>query len=417
MRIALVSEHADPLAALGGEDAGGQNVHVAALAAGLADRGHDVTVYTRRDSDRSPVRVRTPQGYVVDHVAAGPAEPIPKDAIAAHLDELAASLAERWAEEPPDVIHGHFWMSGVASVAAAAQACPSAPVLETFHALGVVKQRHQGAADTSPPFRIPAERRLVRQVDRVIATCSDEVAELRAMGLPTGRASVIPCGVDSRLFRPRAARGSDSALLAGLPQHLPHRLLSLGRLVPRKGVETVIEALAGLPDTELVIAGGPPAEGLADDEEARRLRAAAERCGVADRVRFAGAVPPAEVPGLISTADLVVTAAWYEPFGIVPVEAMACGVPVVATEVGGHLDTVQPGRTGELVPPHDPEALAACLRALLADPARRRRYGEAGRARAVRDFDWRCVVERTEQVYRTTADAPTRRETSEELIS
>jgi glycosyltransferase involved in cell wall biosynthesis len=392
MRISLVSEHASPLTALGGEDAGGQNVHVARLAAGLAARGHDVVVHTRRDHRDAPRHVTTPQGYVVDHVDAGPARPIPKDRIADHLDQLADELAGRWRAEPPDLVHAHFWMSGVASVAAARSLTQPPPLVETFHALGVVKQRHQGAADTSPAGRIDAERALLQDVDHVVATSTDEIYELRALGLPEGHATVVPCGVDTGQFVP-----GDAPSAVGRRW----RLVTVGRLVPRKGYDTVIRALAALPHTELVVIGGPPRAGLSADPEVRRLREVAASYGVADRVTFTGAVPPDEVARLLPRFDLLITAAWYEPFGIVPVEAMACGLPVVATDVGGHRDTVDPGVTGELVPSREPAALAAVIADLLNDPERRRRYGATARRRAVEHYDWHTVVERTEAVYRS----------------
>ena len=397
MRISLVSEHASPLAALGGEDAGGQNVHVARLAAGLAARGHDVVVHTRRDHPDLPRRVDAPGGYVVDHVEAGPPEPLPKDRIAEHLTELASGLAARWREEPVDLVHAHFWMSGVASVRAVRSLMTPPPVLQTFHALGVVKRRHQGPADTSPPGRIDEERRLLQDVDHVIATCSDEIRELRELGLAPGRASIVPCGVDTAEFVP-AARPPR--------RRRRHRIVTIGRLVPRKGYDTVVRALAEVPDAELLVVGGPPAAELGTDPEVARLRELAAECGVADRVRFTGAVPPGEVAAILPECDVVVTAAWYEPFGIVPVEAMACGVPVVATDVGGHRDTVVPGTTGELVPAREPHTLARVLCELLDDPARRRRYGVAARRRAVDLYDWRTIVERTELVYRSLAAQP-----------
>ncbi|WP_445256461.1 glycosyltransferase [Nocardioides aurantiacus] len=394
MRIALVSEHADPLTALGGVDAGGQNVHVAALAGGLARRGHEVTVHTRRTSPGGPSRVLCEDGYVVDHVTAGPPAEVPKDDLLPHVPELAAQLHERWRAEPVDLVHAHFWMSGLASLEAARGT--GVPVLQTFHALGSVKRRQQGRADTSPVSRIDHERRLCREVDHVVATCSDEVRELRRLGLEAGRATVIPCGVDVDRFAPGPPPATGGRR---------HRVLTIGRLVPRKGVGDVVEALAALPDVELVVAGGPGDDALHLDPELLRLRDLAESRGVLDRVRFLGGVGRDRVPDLIRDSDVVVTVPWYEPFGIVPLEAMACGRPVVGSRVGGLLDTVVPGKTGELVPPRDPAALARTLRALLDDPARRAAYGEAGRRRAVQHYDWRQVVARTEAVYRAVARA------------
>jgi glycosyltransferase involved in cell wall biosynthesis len=385
MRVALVSEHANPLAVVGGVDAGGQNVYVAALASGLAERGHDVTVFTRRDTASAPVQVAAPQGYLVEHVPAGPPSDVPKDELLPHLPSFTRYLRTRWLEEPVDLVHAHFWMSGIVSVEAARGM--GVPVVQTFHALGSVKRRYQGARDTSPHSRVRLERALCRHVTHVIATCRDEVEELVALDLPRGKASVIPCGVDVDSFRP-LARG------AGRP-----RLLAVGRLVERKGVGDVVRALPHLPGVELLVAGGPERAMLGADPEVTRLTALAGRVGVADRVRFLGAVGRADVPAVMASADVVVAVPWYEPFGIVPVEAMACGRPVVGSAVGGLLDTVVPGVTGELVPPRRPDLLARALRHLLADPGRRRAYGEAGRARAVGTYQWRQVVTDTEAVY------------------
>ncbi len=388
MRIALVSEHANPLAAVGGVDAGGQNVHVDALAGQLALAGHAVTVFTRRDDEDAPLRVTAPTGYAVEHVPAGPAREIPKDDLLQHMPAFARYLEQRWTEDPVDVVHAHFWMSGIASTRAARRV--GVPVLQTFHALGTVKRRNQGAADTSPTERIGFERRLCRQVDHVIATCSDEISELLAIGLPASHATVIPCGVDTSVFRPapKPATGTGG-----------DRLLYVGRVVERKGVGNIVEALGSLPGVTLDIAGGPPQDQLDGDVEIARLRRIASRVGVLDRVRFLGAVSRAEVPALMRAADVVVDVPWYEPFGIVPVEAMACGRPLVGSAVGGLLDTVLPGVTGELVPPRRPDLLAPVLDELLADPVRRASYGRAGRARAVKEYQWSRVAAATERVY------------------
>ena len=168
MRIAMISEHASPLAVLGGEDAGGQNTHVAELSAALAAAGHEVRVYTRRDAPDLPVTVRSPDGYDVVHVPAGPAEPVAKDALLPHMREFSRWLIERWrgGDWVPEVIHAHFWMSGLAGLTAGRQT--GVPVVQTYHALGTVKRRHQGVQDTSPARRIAYERELGRSVDRVV---------------------------------------------------------------------------------------------------------------------------------------------------------------------------------------------------------------------------------------------------------
>jgi glycosyltransferase involved in cell wall biosynthesis len=200
LKIAMVSEHASPLAHLGGVDAGGQNVAVAELSAALARHGHEVVVYTRRDDPGLPERVDTEQGFAVVHVAAGPAEHLPKDDLLQHMDVFGQVLDHAWSEWRPDVAHAHFWMSGLATVHAAR--LQKVPTVQTFHALGAVKRLHQGPDDTSPDDRIRLETFVARSVDRVAATCSDEVQELVRMGLSRAAIAVIPCGVDVVEFAP-----------------------------------------------------------------------------------------------------------------------------------------------------------------------------------------------------------------------
>ncbi|MFG3496565.1 glycosyltransferase [Streptomyces sp. NPDC047928] len=389
LSIALVSEHASPLAALGGVDAGGQNVHVARLAGALADRGHRVTVYTRWDGRTLPDRVPLRPGVEVRHVPAGPPEPVPKDGLLPFMAAFGRHLATDWRENPPDLVHSHFWMSGLASLQASRET--HVPFLHTYHALGTVKRRHQKHADTSPPERIACEREVGLGCDRVIATCRDEVHELSRMHIPVDRVSIVPCGVDTEAFCPTgpvAERGEAR-----------YRLLQLGRLVPRKGAAVSITALTRLPEAELLVVGGPPAEELADDPEVRRLRDVARLAGVADRVWFTGGVAADQVAPLLRSADVVVCPADYEPFGIVPLEAMACGRPVVASAVGGQLDTVADPHCGRLVPPRDPDGLARAVAELLADPALRAGCGAAGRRRVLSRYDWSRVAAATEAVY------------------
>jgi glycosyltransferase involved in cell wall biosynthesis len=407
MRIAMVSEHASPLAAVGGVDAGGQNVHVESLARALARAGHDVTVHTRRDSAELPDRVRTADGVLVEHLDAGPAAPVPKDELLPLVGQLGSELAARFAADPPDLVHAHFWMSGLAALSATRDL--DVPVVQTFHALGVTKRRFQGRQDTSPPVRIRMERALARDVDRVIATSTEEVAELLRVGAVRSRISVVPSGVDVEQFSPDGpvAERTDRP-----------RVLCVGRLVPRKGFDTAIRALAAVPEAELVIAGGPAADELAGDPEAARLTRLAERFGVADRVRLVGAVPRPDMPALLRSADLVVCTPWYEPFGIVPLEAMACGVPVVASAVGGFLDTVVDGATGTLVPPRRPDRLAAAIRKLLAEPFWREAYGTAGVDRARSRYSWDRIAAGTLAVYEDVlgrGGAPVQAEDEDEL--
>jgi glycosyltransferase involved in cell wall biosynthesis len=257
----------------------------------------------------------------------------------------------------------------------------------------VVKRRHHGEDDPSPDGRIEDEELIARSVDRIVATCSDEVFELIRMGADRRKVSVIPCGVDLDHFTPA---GPVEPRTPGR-----RRVLALARLVPRKGVDDAVEALVRLPDTELVVAGGPEPARLKGDAEAQRLmRLAAER-GVADRVQVRGRVERSELPALIRSADVVTCVPWYEPFGIVPLEAMACGVPVVASAVGGQIDSVVDGVTGVHVPPRRPVRLAEALCELLADPRRRAALGAAGAHRARSRFGWDAIAAATLDAYRS----------------
>lgn len=389
MKIAMVSEHASPLAVLGGEDAGGQNVHVAALSEAMARRGAQVRVHTRRDDPDVHERMALAPRVELHHVDAGPPRVLSKDDLLPHMDEFAEVLMREWTRDRPDIVHAHFWMSGHASLQTARRL--GIPVVQTFHALGVVKRRYQGDHDTSPPERLKIERRVLRGVDHVVATCTDEVFELLRLGANGDRLTVVPCGVDLSLFCPD---GPAEERVAGTP-----RIVSIGRLVERKGVGNAISALRWLPGAELVVAGGPAAADLDRDGEVARLRAVAREAGVADRVDFRGRMTRDAVAALLRSADAVVAVPWYEPFGIVPVEAMACGVPVVASAVGGMIDTVVDEVTGVHVPPRDPERLACALRSLLDDPQRRAVLGRAGAQRARRLYDWDRIAGSTLDVY------------------
>jgi glycosyltransferase involved in cell wall biosynthesis len=391
----MVSEHASPLAVLGGVDAGGQNVHVGELARHLGRSGVDVDVYTRRDDPDLPSTVSFAPRVLVHHVDAGPPEPVAKDDLLPHVPALARGVAEGLRRRPPTVVHGHFWMSGLAAVGAAAS--QHVPVLQTFHALGAVKRRHQGADDTSPPERIALERRLLQECDAIVATCTDERRELIDQGARPERVHVVPCGVDVDAFRPEGPTVAWPA--RGL------RVLAAGRPVPRKGLADLIAAVSRMGDVDLVVAGGPPRDRLLEDPEIGRLAGLARSLGCSGRVRFVGRVGRAAMADLVRTADVVACTPWYEPFGIVPLEAMASGVPVVASGVGGMLDTVVHGETGLHVRPRDVNGIAEAL-GRLRDAGLRRRLGDAGAARAAQHYTWAGVARATLDAYRRTmADA------------
>ncbi|GLY21556.1 glycosyltransferase [Micromonospora sp. NBRC 101691] len=395
MRIAMISEHASPLAVPAEPDVGGQHTHVAELAAALVGAGHDVRVYTRRDSTAMPDAVPTGDGYLVCHVPAGPPERLPRDELLPYLGEFGRWLAGAWRDGDwlPDVAHAHFWMSGLATLHAARRT--GVPVVQTYHGLGTVARRQLGNQDTSPPGRIGYERAIGRAVDRVVVQCQDEVAELLRLGVPRSRMTLVPTGVDEELFRP------EGPVVPRDPAR--PRILTVGPLVAAQGLPDLVRALPGVPDTECVVVGGPPADLLPSDGTARRLLALATACGVAERIRLVGAVPRTELGRWYRSADILVAAPWYGPSGLTPLEGMACGVPVVGTTVGGITDTVVDGLTGDLVPPRDPRALGTAVRRLLRDNVRRFSYATAALDRIRSRYSWKRAVEQLGAVYETVA--------------
>ncbi|MFF3866382.1 glycosyltransferase [Micromonospora sp. NPDC001898] len=395
MRIAMVSSQASPLAALRGESTGGQDTHVAELAAALVGQGHDVRVYTRRDSPGLPDAVATPDGYEVLHVPAGPAHLLPGDEMLPYAGEFGRWLAGQWRDGPwlPDVAHAHFWMSGLATVHASRRA--GVPVVLTYHTLGTAQRRHPGARDTGPPGRIGYERALGRAVDLVVVQGQDEIGELIRLGVPRSRMALVPAGVNERMFRP------DGPVAPRDPAR--PRVLTAGRMVESSGFQDVVRAMSAAPGAECVVVGGPPAGGLPADGFARRLTALSRSCGVADRVKLIGAVPREKLAAWYRSADLLVAAPWHAPFGLTALEGMACGVPVIGTDVGGIADTVIDGLTGDLVPPRDPRALGTAIRRLLGDNVRRFAYATAALDRIRSRYSWRRCAEQLNVVYETVA--------------
>ncbi|MGE3855772.1 MAG: glycosyltransferase [Dehalococcoidia bacterium] len=392
--IAIISEHASPLAILGGVDSGGQNVYVAQIARRLAAAGHAVDVFTRRDRAELPAVVEH-EGYRVVHVDAGPAHFVRKEDLLPHMPAFAEQVVRFAADQqrPYDLAHANFWMSGL--VAEELKRRLGVPFVITFHALGKVRRQHQGAHDEFPPEREHIETRLVGSADHIIAECpQDEFDLLSLYGAEPARISTIPCGYDPEECRPVGMHEARAHL--GLPSE-GRVLLHLGRLVPRKGVDNVVRAFARVrrahPDAVLLIAGGEserPDPTLTP--EIARLSEIAVEEGVSDAIHFLGQRPREEIAYWYAAADLFITTPWYEPFGITPVEAMACGTPVVGARVGGIQYTVVDGVTGLLVPPRDTDALAAAVCRLLRDEPLRRRFAAAGLARAAELFTWDAVT-------------------------
>lgn len=402
MNIALISEHASPLATQGGVDSGGQNVYVAYVARHLARNGHTVDVFTRRDDpDLAGVIDFAPRIRVIP-VPAGPPRFIAKEEMLPLMSEYSDNLS-RWCSKsvrPYDVVHANFFMSGLA--ASRLRADHGIPFVITFHALGRVRRLHQGSADTFPEARIDIEEKLVAQADRLIAECPQDRDDLiNLYGADEGRIEVVPCGVD---IAELGFGDGQARQRLGLNEN-EFVILQLGRLVPRKGIDNVIRGVAelrrrhGIKSTLLIVGGESDRPDPRLTPEIGRLQCIASDEGVADSVVFTGRRMRAELRDFYCACDVFVTTPWYEPFGITPLEAMACGRPVIGSAVGGIAYTVVDGVTGYLVSPNNPAQLADRLARLHDNPENALAFGRAGLRRARSTFTWKHVANQLTAVY------------------
>ncbi|GIZ53760.1 glycosyltransferase family 4 protein [Noviherbaspirillum aridicola] len=401
-KIALISEHASPLARPGSIDSGGQNVYVAQLAMHLARLGYLVDVFTRRDAQDLQQVVDWMPGVRVVHVPAGPARFIPKEAMLPHMEQFARFMI-RFARREQigyDLLHANFFMSGM--VARSVGRALGLPFVITFHALGRVRRLSQKEADGFPDERFDIEESLMRDADRVIAECPQDREDMEQLyHAPSDRIDIVPCGFDPDEFWPVTL---DARQQLGLSRD-EFIILQLGRMVPRKGVDNVIQAAAilrhrhGVPVRLLVVGGNAETPDVATTPELGRLMRMTEELGIGDCVTFTGQRQRGQLRYYYSAANVFVTTPWYEPFGITPLEAMACGTPVVGSNVGGIKTTVVDGETGCLVPPKDPEALAGRLEWLYRHPHAAQRMGWSGMRRAWQNFTWRHVAENVAAVY------------------
>jgi D-inositol-3-phosphate glycosyltransferase len=402
-RIALLSVHTCPLAALGGKESGGMNVYVREVARELGTLGFEVDVFTRSQDPAIPEVVRLGEGARVIHVEAGPPGPLPRAALAGHLDAFARGVDafRRVHGLRYDLLHSHYWLSGLAALDLTRRwGEPRTPIIHMFHTLGAIKNAvARGSGDTEPPERLLAEIRVAAGVDRIVAANWVERADLAwHCRADVGRVTVIPCGVDLELFRPGDAAGARARLGLGGTRVL----LFVGRLTPIKGLETLLRALAALraeapgESLRLVVVGGDKQEHW--DSQSARVRRLAGELGVEPWVDFRGPQPQDVLPDYYAAADLCIMPSRYESFGMVALEAMACGTPVIASRVGGLATTVQDGSTGVLVPEGDEGALARAIAELLADPGRRGALGRQAVEWAGR-FGWPCVAKKVAELY------------------
>jgi glycosyltransferase involved in cell wall biosynthesis len=409
MKIALVAQNATPLHPRAGSGPDRDDIGLSELTRKLAGQGHQVTVYAQKNLPDVPDQAELHDGVRVEHIDAGPDPKAGASDEPGKLDDagllervpaFSGPLRSHWHRERPDVVHALRWTSGLAALAATRNL--AIPVVQEFHSLGVterrVTDRRDGVkADGASAARIRLEPAIGRSASAVVATNSAEMADLARLGVHRSSIRVVPWGVDTDLFTPEGL----TAKRNGRP-----RLLTAADLTQRQPLETLLRALTRVPDAELLVVGGPAEADLSRDDAYVKLAKFAASLGISDRVIFTGKVDYACWPALLRSADLVISTCQYEPAGTTSLQAMACGTPVIAPPVGGHIDAVLDGTTGIIIPPGRPALLAQRIRQLLAHPMLIEAYGVAAADRVRSRYSWDRIAGETLAVYdRVTAQA------------
>ncbi len=407
MNIAMLSVHTCPLAALGGKETGGMNVYVRELSRELARRGHRVDIFTRSQDPSVPhIEVGgLGPGADVFHIPAGPEAPYDKRRLFDYLPEFVRGVQD-FAEREGiryDLYHAHYWLSGW--VARELQKWQPAPIIQMFHTLGEMKNAAaRTSTDRETERRIQVEREIMQFADRIVAsTPRDSQQMIDLYDAPEDKIAVIPPGVDLNLFRPIPVAEA-KAYVETPPNH--HGVLFVGRIDPIKGIDVWFNAMALIVENNpelrgkvcVCLVGGDVDEDPPPDTEMARLQGLKNELGIGDMVTFLGRRSQESLPYYYSAADVVVMPSRYESFGMAALEAMACGTPVVASDVGGLSFVVRDGETGFLVPEGDPRALANCLGYLLCNPPLRAYLGRNG-IQAAREYAWPLIADRIENLY------------------
>jgi D-inositol-3-phosphate glycosyltransferase len=403
-RLAVLSLHTSPLAQPGAGDSGGMNVYVRELVSALAQAGVTSDVYTRRWTDDLPDVVEVEPGFRVVHVPAGPVD-LPKEALPEVVDEFADGVLDHLLRSDDllgvDALHANYWLSGVAGHRLKHEL--ELPLVSTFHTLARVKAE---TGDPEPQRRVDAETEVIGCSDAILANCPAEAAQLeRLYGADPARIEIVPPGVVHAFFSPGDRAGARAALPQLSPGDGP-MLLFVGRIQPLKGLDVAVRALAELddPTAVLVVVGG--ASGAEGRREVEHIEKLAASLGVSERVRFAAPQPHHLLSSFYRAAEVVLVPSRSESFGLVALEAAACGTPVVAAAVGGLRTLVDHGRTGFLVEGRDPRVFAAYADQILGNPALAAGLSARAAARA-RDFTWSTAGARLRRIYADlTARAP-----------
>lgn len=405
-RVAMLSVHTCPLATLGGKKTGGMNVYVRDFSKELARRGIQVDVFTRSEDDCQPtIRHDLGFGARVIHIKAGPEKPIPVANIVNYLNDFVDGILDFAAQEDAiyDLVHSHYWLSGLVAEELR-RTWNGMPIIQMFHTLGHMKNRVAlSETERVPQARIEGELQVMTVADKIIAATLAEYAQLHWLyGVDGNKVVTIPPGVDLQRFKPIEKEFAKQQI-GILPEH--KNILFAGRIEPLKGIDTLLRAIsliykqapAAVENVCVSIIGGDPWSEDPDDE-ITRLQEIGRDLGVMDMVTFLGAKDQDILPDYYAAAEMVVMPSHYESFGMVALEAMAMGTPVIASEVGGLAFLVQDGVNGFHVPSRDPEALAERIYTLLDDDNCRKRLGQQAHQNALR-YSWPLIVDRVFKVY------------------
>lgn len=389
--IAVVSVHTSPLSRPGTRDSGGMNVYIRQLSHEMGRRAHTMDIFTRRTDAHVPEITVIDERTRVIQIAAGPLDAGKTD-LRSFLPQFRDGVLAFQKQEGRtyDLVHSHYWLSGW--VGQTLKTAWQVPHVIMFHTLGEVKNRHH-LDEREPVYRIAGERLVAHGVDRVICASQGEKEMLGSLyGVPPSRITVVPCGVDTDVFRPLDKAGVRRRLGLSPKERI---VLFVGRIEPLKGIDVLLRAVSNLDGRFRVLVIGGDGKDVSRKSE---LAALAAELRVADKVTFLDAVPHGELPLYYNAADICVVPSYYESFGLVAVEAMACRVPVIASRVGGLKETVQDGQTGYLVPWLCPEPFAERLELLLNNEPLRLSLGREARTAAER-YQWSEVAARVEGVY------------------
>jgi D-inositol-3-phosphate glycosyltransferase len=406
LRIAMISYHTCPLATLGGKDTGGMNVYVRELTRQLGQMGIHVDVFTRSQDDHVPhVLHELGYGNRVVHVPAGPEHPVSKEELANYIPQFVEGIKTFACEKgiQYDIIHSHYWMSGIAA-ASLSDLWGGTPIVHMFHTLGEMKNRiARSEAEREGEFRIAGEKQVLRRADRVIVATLAELTQLRFLYKANqSKLVIIPPGVDVSHFYPIPA--DEAKLYVGLKPE-DRMVLFVGRIEPLKGVDTLIQAMSCVQLKEerpvhLAIIGGDPAASPQEmSAEMARLQKLCDDLAVGQTVVFLGKRDQDKLPYYYSAAELLVMPSHYESFGMVALEAMACGTPVIASEVGGLAYLVRDGETGFTIPDQEPEALCEKISWLLRDHDLHATMSQRA-VEYAQDYAWDKIAKQIVDVYK-----------------